>query len=98
MLFTVGRLAYRNYELNTEEANLKNDIAVLQNEIQSLKNQIVYYQSDAYKEKMIRAKLGMKKEGEKVIVITPGAEIKEVAYEADEENMTNPQKWLNYFF
>ncbi len=98
-LFTFGRLAYRNYQLNQEELGLKSEIAALQNEIQHLKNQIVYFQSDSYREKMIRAKLNLKKEGESVVVIPPDPETEEV--EVEEEEMaekTNPEKWLSYFF
>ncbi|MDD3481086.1 MAG: septum formation initiator family protein [Patescibacteria group bacterium] len=98
MVFTVGRLAYRNYELNMQEENLRTDIASLENEIQELNNQIVYFQSDAYKEKMIRAKLGMKKEGEEVVVITPSPEAEEVTVTDEEENRTNPERWLSYLF
>ncbi|MDD3679045.1 MAG: septum formation initiator family protein [Patescibacteria group bacterium] len=98
MFFTVGRLAYRNYELNQEEAELRTSIAVLENEVQDLKNKIIYYQSDSYKEKMLRARLNLKKEGESVIVITPEPEVEEVVIENTKDIKNNPQKWLSYFF
>lgn len=97
MLFSVGRLAFKNYQLNQEEANLRKDVAVLQSEIATLKHQIVYYQSDSYREKMLRSKLNLQKPGEKVVVITPPPAIQEVTDEKD-KNLTNPQKWLKYFF
>lgn len=97
MMFTVGRLAYRNYRLNIEEAGLNQDVQKLQNEIQNLKNQIVYFQSDSYKEKMLRAKLNLQKPGEKVVVIPPEPEVTKVP-EAQPEKLTNPQKWWRYFF
>jgi cell division protein FtsB len=97
MLVSAGRLAYRNYELNLQEAKLGSDIAALENEIQDLKNKIVYYQSDSYKDKMIRARLNLKKEGEEVVVITPAPKA-EVIVEEVELPQTNPQRWLWYFF
>lgn len=97
MIFSVGRLAYKNYQFNMEEAQLRQDVSSLQNEIQDLKNQIVYYQSDSYKDKMIRTKLNMQKEGEKVVVIPPSPEAEEVT-EKPKEVLNNPQKWLRYFF
>lgn len=97
MIFSVGRLAYKNYQLNTEEAKLKSDIASLENDLQNLKNQIVYYQSDSYKDKMIRQKLNMQKPGETVVVIPPAPGATEIA-EKPKENLNNPQKWLRYFF
>lgn len=98
MLFTVGRLAYKNYQLNRQESELEADVVALQVEIQDLKNQIVYYQSDSYKEKMLRAKLGLKKEGEEVVVITPEPEVEEVVIETEDSKKSNPEKWMSYFF
>lgn len=97
MMYTVGRLSFKNYKLNVEENKLRSDIVTLENEIQDLKNNIVYYQSDSYKEKMLRAKLNMQKEGEKVVVITPEPKVEEVPDQKN-NNLTNPQKWWRYFF
>lgn len=97
MAFSAGRLTYKNYQLNMEEAKLKEEVAVLENEIQDLKNKIIYYQSDSYKEKMLRAKLNLQKEGEKVVVITPEPKA-EATEEELKDNRTNPQKWWDYFF
>ncbi len=97
IIFSVGRLAYKNYQLNLEEANLKQDVAQLQVEIQQLKNQIVYFQSDSYKDKMIRSKLNMQKEGEKVVVIPESPKITEVS-DKSKEKLNNPQRWMRYFF
>lgn len=96
MLFSAGRLAYRNYELSQEEEELRTNIASLELEIQDLRNKIVYFQSDAYTEKMIRSRLNMKKEGEQVMVVLPPKEAEEVVVEEDKR--TNPQKWFDYLF
>lgn len=97
MMFTAGRLAYRNYRLNLEEAELRHEISQLEVEIQDLKNKIVYYQSDSYKEKMLRAKLNLQKKGEKVVVITPEPKA-EIVEEKQADKRTNPEKWWDYFF
>lgn len=96
--FAIGRLAYRNYQLNREEEELRASIVSLENEIQDLKNKIVYFQSDAYKEKMLRAKLNLKKEGEQVVVIMPEPEVEQVSADEDKNKRNNPQKWSHYFF
>lgn len=98
MMYKVGLLAYKNYQINVQELKLREEIAILENEIQSLKNQIVYYQSDAYKDKMIRAKLNMQKEGESVVVITPEPEMEKVPEEPKLKKRTNAEKWMDYFF
>jgi cell division protein FtsB len=97
MVFSVGKLAYKNYQLNVTELKLKEEISILENEISDLENKIVYYQSDSYKEKMIRAKLNMQKEGEKVVVITPEPDIEEVEPQKDNKKLTNPERWWAYF-
>jgi len=97
MFFAVGRLVYKNFQLNREESSLRNEIVALENEIQHLENQIIYFQSEAYKEKMLRARLNLKKEGERVIVIAPAPEVKEVVVEESNAKKTNPEKWAEYF-
>jgi cell division protein FtsB len=97
LMYTVGRLAYKNYQFNVEETKLRQDITSLENDIQNLSNQIIYFQSDSYKEKMMRAKLNLQKEGEKVVVITPEPNVVVVPDEKKEE-LKNPEKWLRYFF
>lgn len=98
MFYSVGRLAFRNYQLNVEELKLRSDITSLENEIQDLKNQIVYFQSDSYKEKMARAKLNLQKEGENVVAIVPGPKVEEVTEKPIQENLSVPQRWWRYFF
>lgn len=97
IMFTVGKLAYKNYQLSNKENNLRGDIATLENEVQDLKNQIVYFQSDSYKEKMLRAKLNMQKEGERVVVITSEPKIEQAPEPEPKKKLTNPEKWWNYF-
>lgn len=97
MMYTVGRLAYKNYQLNVQEAKLRSDVASLQNDIQHLQNQIVYFQSASYKEKMLREKLNMQKPGEKVVVITPEPKIAETTDVKSTRKVSNPQAWWDYF-
>lgn len=97
MAVTAGRLAYKNYQLNQDEAKLEHEITELEVEIQDLKNKIVYYQSDSYKEKMLRARLNLQKPGEKVVVITPEPKAEEVKIEKPDKR-TNPERWWDYFF
>jgi cell division protein FtsB len=98
MMFTVGRLAFRNYQLNSDEKRLRTEISTLSVEIQDLKNKIVYFQSDSYKEKMLRARMNMQKEGEKVVVITPEPKAQaSVDEESKKKNLSNPEKWWDFF-
>jgi cell division protein FtsB len=96
MMYTVGRLAYRNYQLNVEEAQLKSDVSTLQVDIQHLKNQIVYFQSDSYKEKMLREKLNLQKAGEKVVVITPEPSLAVSETTKKTIKVSNSEAWWDY--
>jgi len=95
-MYAVGKLAYKNYTLNVQELKLKEEISILENEIQSLENQIVYFQSDSYKEKMIRAKLNLQKEGENVVVIQPEPKMEEVTENSNMLKRSNAEKWWDY--
>ncbi len=84
------------------------EITLLQNEIQNLEKQnlelkelIEYFNSDAYIEERARISLGLKKQGEKVIILPEARGGKENEYKTGEKNVlakTNPQKWWDYFF
>jgi len=97
MSYSVGKVAYKNHLLNVEEMKLREEILVMENDIQDLKNKIIYYQSDSYKEKMLRARLNLQKEGEKVVVIEPEPDAEIIAEPQKKLKKTNPEKWWDYF-
>ena len=60
-----------------------------------------YFNSTAYIEEKARVDLGLKKEGEKVVVIADSAKNKLAQNKTEaaaEKPKTNPQKWWQYFF
>jgi cell division protein FtsB len=58
-----------NYTLQQQITGLQQQITGLQDEKDQLKYRIQYYQTDAYKEKEARAKLGLQAPGEGVVVL-----------------------------
>ncbi|MFH0854694.1 MAG: septum formation initiator family protein [bacterium] len=91
---------YRNYKINKEIKNLKENIEFLRNENLELLDFIKYLKTDNFIENEARLKFGMKKLGEKTFIIEKnlteknGVKInKEIAKE-----ISNIQKWRNYFF
>ena len=58
-----------NYELQQQIANLHQQVDNLEIDKQALKYKIQYYQTDSYKEKEARAKLGLQAPGENVIIL-----------------------------
>lgn len=91
--------------------NVNNEIVQLQNEIQNLEQEnyqfkelIDYFNSTAYIEEKARLDLGLKKEGEKVVVVTDN--VPEQSQKSSENSNNtiagqpegNPGKWWEYFF
>ncbi|OIO06874.1 hypothetical protein COX68_00630 [Candidatus Falkowbacteria bacterium CG_4_10_14_0_2_um_filter_41_15] len=62
---------------------------------------IGYLESDQAVEAKARLNLGLKKQGEKVVVITDRPQVSEnpsARADSSQSKLSNPHKWLNYFF
>jgi len=97
--------AIRNYaqeravDLEINEARA--EIERYSNQNEELSQVINYLESDQAVEEMARLNVGLKKQGEKVAVITdkPQVSAESVASDnASQKKISNPHKWLNYFF
>ena len=71
LLFVVGKTLYQSYQVRKELDDMQAQIQELKDSNQQLQADITYYQSDSYKERIARERLGLQKPGEKVIVILP---------------------------
>lgn len=69
--FLLSRSTWHNYQTNQQISALNDDLKKLQAENQNLNNEIVYYQTESFKELEARRRLGLKKQGENVVVL-PG--------------------------
>ncbi|NUM25322.1 MAG: septum formation initiator family protein [Candidatus Buchananbacteria bacterium] len=107
VLLLIGGLNFYQSWSRTKEVN--NEISQLQEEIKNLEKNnkefqelIEYFNSDAYIEERARLDLGLKKDGEKVAVIPKGNETADTRSQETQtknrSNLTNPQKWWDYFF
>jgi len=99
-LFIVGRSTYGSYQDNQEIERQKQAIEALRLEVVYLENQNLYYQTESFKEKEARKKLGMIKPGETVVALDrneeePTATTKKVLNEIEKPNYI---MWWNYFF
>lgn len=68
-VWTVGNSINRNYQTNQVIDNLKREIVQIQADIVELNNLILYYKTNSFKEIEIRRRLGLKAEGEEVIIL-----------------------------
>lgn len=101
LLFVVGRSVWVNYDSRSDIRAQKERIDNLTNEIEYLEFQIVYFQTQSFKEKEARAKLGYKAPGEKVLslaVDNPEDKVADQALASEEIKVSNRTLWWQYFF
>ncbi|MFA6306277.1 MAG: septum formation initiator family protein [Patescibacteria group bacterium] len=110
--FPFAKNTLKQYRINKEISELKQEISGLQNKNVDLKNFVSYLESDQFAEEQARLNLGLKKPGEELTVIktdagdtsagtSSGVSIFNIpGYEKTkpEAKKLNPEKWLNYFF
>lgn len=94
----------RKVEISRQIATLESEITTLEQQNAELNTAIEYFNSSSFQEKEARKKLGLKEEGETVVVLpnTTGASDTAipttVAEATTETNTSNIIKWKNYFF
>ena len=98
IMFLVGKVIYQNIKFNGVEKDLQKEVEVLDAENTNLKNKILYYQTESYKERVMRERLGYQKPGEQVLVITTPEEGQKKEDQAKKPKISNFQKWMNFLF
>ncbi len=104
-LFLIAGPYLRNYhkkqELEKEMAKVKSKIEQYERSNEELRDFLNYLSSDQAIEERARLDFGLQKEGEKVVVIQRDFSREEYINNSFEENeieLSNPRKWINYFF
>lgn len=105
--------AVKRHKINKEISDFKEEIADLRNKSADLKNFVFYLASDQFAEEQARLNLNLKKPGEELTVVKPGAGGLSLASSSEGDSIfnipgrkkeelrpepSNPRKWLNYFF
>lgn len=100
LFFLTGRSVYQNWQTNQEIKKLKIEIETLQVENQNLQNLIAYYQTQSFKEKEARRKLGLVKPGENVVIISkePPPSKTPAPSTTEEPQKPNYRLWWEFFF
>jgi cell division protein FtsB len=98
VLLGLAKGSVKNYQINSEIDDLKDDINNLEQKNQELSELIKYLNSSDFIEQEAKMKLGYKKPGEQVVVIARDKSNEEKNQAASIEEVSNPQKWWNYFF
>jgi cell division protein FtsB len=108
VMFSVGisKRMVRQHQLNRETESLKHEIEKLERSNQELNELLSYLNSDNFLEDEARTKLGLKKEGEEIIIINDKYKTKEldkntsgrIYQPSTSAPKSNPEKWWDYFF
>lgn len=95
----------RNNEVDGEIADLQSEIQNLEQKNQEFRELIEYFNSDAYIEEKARTDLGLKKEGEKVVIVSSNSsQSGQIANDSTNpvttgtKDLSNLEKWWLYFF
>jgi len=104
--FVLGKMVWMNYQRDQEIRNLEKEVQSIEKDNQKLSDLIAFFQTETFKEKEAREKLGVVKPGEKVLVFPENKEgegnILENKSPSDNgeetEKIPNYQKWWDLFF
>ncbi|OGY41205.1 MAG: hypothetical protein A2Y82_02065 [Candidatus Buchananbacteria bacterium RBG_13_36_9] len=98
IIFSLAKGTIKNYKVNSEIEQLKKEIVQLDKQNQEFGQLINYLNSDTFIEQEAKLKLGLKKEGENLVII-PEKELNvEKKAAMQEQNLSNPARWWSYFF
>ncbi|MFH1173029.1 MAG: septum formation initiator family protein [bacterium] len=102
LLLSLGKNFIKRYQVNREIARLEAEIVKLESNNQELGDLIDYLNTDFFVEQEARLKLGLSKEGEKVVIIPSDKAAAQLDVLPEKEYngkaLTNPGKWWQYFF
>lgn len=98
VLFYLAKSTVRSYKVNSEIADLQNDIIHLEKQNEDLGQLISYLKSDTFIEQEAKLKLGLKKPGENLVVIPGQTDSGNNDKEIQNIPQTNPARWWAYFF
>ena len=85
----------KNYDLRTQVAQLQEEIDLLEIQQEELRYRIEYYQTEAFREKEARAKLGLQLPGESIIILPD--DVRAASKKPQRASrQTNFQQWLDF--
>jgi len=99
----LAKSTQKNREINQEIYALEKEIQDLEKSNSELNELVKYFNSAAYIEEKARTDLGLKKEGEKVVIVTDienqDANQKDlIGNDLADKTISNPKRWWRYFF
>lgn len=109
IIFSIGisKRMVRRHQINQETEQLQTEIEKLEANSKDFNNLLIYLNSNEFIEEEARTKLGLKKDGEQIVIINNNNrsdDIKKISSSsriyrpAEFTEKSNPEKWRDYFF
>lgn len=106
IFFALIKETYRKKQVLDEIRELQNEAARIEKENSEIQEKLAYFDSRDFKEKEAKDKLNLQDPGENLLVIKPSPskeaamnyEVSSSEAKKEEPQLSNPRKWLNYFF
>lgn len=105
IIFSISKSIWKNWQITQEIKKTDELITVLAEKIATLKNQILYFQTETFKELEARRRLGLKKADENVLLVPENVDVAKNNGSTDNEvqnktsdGVSNPAKWWQYLF
>lgn len=98
LLVVLGQTVKHNYDLGHQVDLLKSQITLLQDQKDQLSYSIQYYNTNAFRDREARSKLGLQLPGENVVIIPRTTPVPSAA-EASKApaKRSNLQLWMSFF-
>ena len=104
-LVAIGRELFQGHQVRTQVKRLRDQIATEQSRQQQLRDLLTYLQSPTFQERQARLELGLKKDGERVVVVPPASgqgdgNTNSTVTDGETSpaaSVSAPMRWLNFF-
>lgn len=105
LLYSLTLNVYRSYQVDKTIDIFEQENDQLEKENKQKTEDYLYFTSEEYIDKIAKQNLGLVNPGEEVVVVSPDVLVEEESEEATEAEgfariaeMSNPRKWLEFFF
>ena len=95
LAFSLVGTIRRNFQLQQDITKIEENNRVLEQSNLELQYQIAYFQTELYKDKAARAKLGLQAPGESVIILPKKEETKQVST-STKQKRSNFAQWVDF--
>lgn len=98
ILFALVQTVKRNYDLEKQIDTQRQKIALLQAQKEELTYNIAYYNTDSFKQRQARARLGLQQPGESVVILPSGspAPVPEADPAIARIKRSNLRQWIDF--